>query len=90
MRFRDQLIEIVSADIVLCKDDDVVRRHLADGVDVPVPEMVHLFQGRHIPVPEHLNEFYEDLGRRSGVVHGSVVVFQGDPQRLCHNIELIF
>ena len=90
MGLGDQLVEVVSADIVFRQDDDMMGRHLPDGVHISVPEMVHLLQCGDIPVLEHLDKFNEDLSCRPGVIHCSVMVFQRDAQRLGDNVQLVF
>ena len=41
MGFRDKLVQVVPADVIFRKNNNMMGRHLADGVHIPVSVAVH-------------------------------------------------
>ena len=76
MGLRDQLIEIVPSDIIFRQDNDMVGRHLADGVYIAVAVPVDLFQRENAVLFQHLHEFHKDFRRSPRIIHRPVVIFQ--------------
>ncbi len=87
---RDQLVQVITADVIFHQDDNMVGGELADRILVGISKLVDAFQGGNVSVFEHLHELYKNLCRSSRVVHRPVMIFQGNVQRFCHHVQLIF
>ena len=85
---RQEPVHIGAAKIILGKDRHMLCGKLLYRILI---DLLRLIKPVHIldaPFPEELAELQEDPRRGLRIVHGSVVVLQGDPQLLCHRIQL--
>ena len=88
MRHRNQPVEVDPPDVVLGQDDHVVGFHLPDGVHGHRAQAVDLPQISHALLLQIPQEILEDPGGALRIVHGAVVVLQGNPAGLGHIIQL--
>ena len=82
------MIKIYPSYIVFCQDNGMIRRHFLDGVDRHCPLFIQLVQIENIPFFAHLDKLYKDLRRTPGVVYRPVMIFQRNPYRFRHRVQL--
>ena len=90
MRFRNKLVQIVSSDVIFRKNDDMMRCHFADRIHIPLSKPVDALKICNMILLQHLYKFYKNLRCRPCIIYRTVMVFQGNPQCLRHQVQLIF
>ena len=74
----NQAVQVGPPDIVFCQNNDMVGRELFDPLVVHCAQLVQPVHMVHAPLPQHLQEHLENLRRTARVVHGPVMVLQGN------------
>ena len=90
MRLCNELVQVISSNVIFGKDNDMMRGHFADRVDIAVSIPVDFLKRCDIVFLQHPDEFYKYLCRCPGVVYCPVMILKRDVQGFGHDIELIF
>ena len=88
MRGGDQPVQIQPPRLVFRQNDGMVGMQLADGIVGKFADPVQIVQRVDVHLFQHFHKFYKNLRRTARIVHGPVMIFQRNIQRLRHRVQL--
>ena len=82
------MIKIYPSYIVFCQDNGMISGHFLDSMDRYCPFFIQQIQIKNIPLFTHLYKLYKNLRRTPGVVYRPMMIFQRNPYRFRHRVQL--
>ena len=87
MRLGHQTIQVDTPQIIFRQNNGMVRGHLLHGIHTGSSQCIDFRQIMNVLLFQHFNKFHENMGRALRIIHGSVMILQGNSQGLGHRIQ---